>query len=216
MPSLRRLRRADGPDGRASAYLWGGRELRVRDDAATALSALRMLAEPMVSPGAKRDILARMLLPGLGASWPSLPDAGALPAALAWECCRADLDGSHAAECSGERVVDWEADGPYLRATSLAAWGMTYDELCAKVTFSELCELVGLAPRDTPMGQAVYYRTAEPPGARAGAQARAEFSRRREFWSLKGERDRAGRMETANRAAADAFASLKRRALDGS
>lgn len=135
-----------------------------------------------------------------------------------WEAFGIDLEGVH--ESDDVRVVDWDEDRDYITATTRSAYGMGFEDF-AQLPYRECCALVGLAPHETPMGQAVYYRTAKPPKpTKYNAEERKHFREARKFWALGRRRTRArGEDMEAKQSAADAsFAALAarvREAADG-
>ena len=203
------------PEGRTGVYPFGGYRVRVHDDAATSLKVAALLADPEPSPSLKLEIMMQLLfcdpqgVAGLAARG-ELDLAGLLEHVV-WETCGIDIS-PDASRPHEEPVFDWEADGPYIRASLFAAYGRPFGELAAQLTYRELCELVGQCPRETPMGQALYYRTAEPPKLEKGnARYVEEWRKARARWALKKGGKRAGdAMGTMDARASDAFAAFRR------
>lgn len=83
----------------------------------------------------------------------------------AWELYGIDLDGAHAAECGAKRLIDWEGDSARIAASIRQAYGITWERFARETGFRDACAMIGLLPRDTPMGTAIYYRVAEPPAS---------------------------------------------------
>ena len=102
---------------------------------------------------------------------------------LLWDAFGIDVTGGHATE--HERpVLDWDEDLPRLKATVLAAYGMRWDDFLS-VPYRDACSLVGMAPPETPMGQALHYRTAKrPKRTKWNAEELRAFDEAREFYRL--------------------------------
>jgi len=193
---------------RSSVYEWEGRRIRVYDDAETALRTIETFGDELMREEDKLVAVIALWLVD-PRDFKRASDKAGLIAMLSWELCGIDVDGSHEDEC-GEKVFDWEQDIDYIKASLFNAYGMPWDDVIRAVPYRELCALVGLAPHDTPIGQALYYRTAEPPKETEHnrEQVRA-WKERREFWRLGGS-DSASHYEAANALADDMFASLAR------
>lgn len=194
-------------DGHHSAvYRWDGRDIRVRDDAETALETIELFKDERIGEAAKVDKIVSM--------WFIQPrclkrvrDQAGLFAMLAWELCGLDIDGSHDGEY-GEKVFDWEQDVEYIKVSLFNAYGRPWDEIIKAVPYRDLCALIGLAPHDTPIGQALYYRTAEPPKqTKHNKEQVSAWKERQAFWRLGGEKE-SSHFEAANSIADDMFASL--------
>ena len=188
---------------------WEGMSVRVYDDAQTAFKVSELLRDEGVDPETRALIFARLVFVDPEAVGRRVRDYAGIVAAAAWEAAGIDLDGSHSKECSGGQVIDWDGDLDYIRASVFQAYGESWDEISRKVSFRELCALVGLLPDSTVMGQAVYYRTAKPPRQTKWnrEQVRA-FRERQRFWRIG--REKAG--ASMNDAATDAFNAIARAA----
>ena len=205
MPTLKK-RRSRKP----TAYLWEGREVLVHADADTSLRIIGLFEDEELDEETKAEILVRLLFPDPAAAMVAVGN-GLKPflAALLWELCGLDVDGSHSAETGGRRVIDFEKDSALIKASVMAAYGKSWEELSAQCTLRELTELLVLAPHETPIGQAVYYRTAKPPKPTKYNQE--EVKRFRELQDhYRIEQVRTGdSMQRQSQAAFDAFRSLR-------
>lgn len=198
---------ASGPSRHTGLYDWPGVDgwVRVYDDAETAFTVIELFADPRPSPECKRAILADLLFVDPEAVEREVADLDALMAHLAWEVALLDVDGTHAVK-DEKRVIDWEADRRYIEPSVFAAYGVPYEELCRRVTLRQLGALVGMAPHETPIGQAVYYRTAKPPKATKHNKEQVKaFNERRRFWRLEGKGEEGASPEMAHW---DVFRSL--------
>lgn len=192
-------------------YVWEGRRVAVYDDARTCLTVIELFRDEGLTPKDKLSVLLRLMFEEGFEPFPGferfLPE-------LLWEACALDVTGEHADECGGDEAVDWEADEQYIRASVLAAYGKTWDEIAETTTLREALSLVLLCPHETPMGQAVYYRTAKPPReTKYNREEVKAFRERRRFWRVKKRAESADDpMESMSMAAADTFRALERRA----
>ena len=153
-----------------------GRACRVRDTLADYLLVIELLQDGQVSDADRFTLLVNMAFAdpqgALDAFGEGIPEA--LDSAL-WQAFGIDLEGDRIVD--GKRAIDWDADRPRIIATSRAAYGLSWQELSA-LPYREATDLMGLAPHETPMGQAIYYRVADEPDFGKGEDAR----RRREAW----------------------------------
>ena len=147
----------------------------VRDDALAAFRVMALMGDPEATPEDRAAVLPMVML----------PDGGSLALCLdaAWELCGIDLTGAHEGECGGASAVDWERDEGIAKASLMAAYGLRWADAVTCMPYRDLMALVMLLPRDTPMGQAVYYRTADMPKGLSD-KAREEWLERRDFWQL--------------------------------
>lgn len=192
----------------------GGYRVRVHDDAATALKLVELAGDRSVSSAARSRICMELLFCDPQAVAGKVDDLPGLVAKALWEVAYIDVDGSHAKETGAKKVIDWEADAPYIRASLYYAYGKPWDELAREVSYRDICHMVGMLPRETTMGQALYYRTAsEPRATKYNQEEVRHFRERKRFWALKGKADAADTMAAQNAQAGDIFASLRHRAV---
>jgi hypothetical protein len=206
MPSLtgnRAVRLADGRN--AHLYAYGGHDWPVVDDAENGLLVIELFRDGDLAPDEKAGLLLHMLFCDPATAIAKAGDGlGALLSALVWDAFGLDIDGGreHSAP-----VFDWDEDADRIRATLLMAYGVRWDEVKDKLSYRELCAYLGLAPHETPFGQAVYYRMADEPKATKHNQAEVDhFRKAREHYALRARPDDAAAKSDA------AFAALARRA----
>lgn len=205
------------PEGnRYSIMEWEGRQVRVYDGADTALSLIGLLKADDVLPEAKWPVAYDLLFvdPAAVLSHP-WNDVDGMISHFVYEVCGVDMDGSR--PDSGERVIDWDADGDYISASVWQAYGVPAREMARKASFREFGRLVGLCPHETPIGQAIYYRTADEPRATKYNQEQIEdFRKRRRAWALDAPASgRTDPYEAQSRDADLAFAGIKSSILRG-
>lgn len=176
-----------------------------------AIAALRLLelAEEDAAPQDKSWVAWRVVfVDGDKAS----ADDPALLSRAAWELYGIDLDGSHESECGGKRVIDWKADAQRIAASVMQVYGMPWHRFARENTFRDVCAMIGMLPRETPMGTAIYYRTAEAPkfNGRNAEQVQA-FRKLQQAYAIEGKNG----MADANASATDMFNALRRAAQNG-
>ena len=190
-----------------SAYECMGRKVRVRDSLGTYLLVIELLNDARLDVLEKMSLLYRMVLAN--------PDgfieafAAESHAALCEVLDKAfGIDLTGAAE-PHERVIDWDGDAPMIAATVRNAYGMSYDQL-KELPYREACALISWSPSDTPMGRALYYRTAKPPKrTKHNKEQVEEFERMRKAFRLGANGPMS--IEAANAAATAEFDAFERR-----
>lgn len=200
---------------RARFYEIDGQRVAVCDDARTALRIADAIREEYPS-ALKLEIVGRLLFPHYEAMCSERDFVETLAAAL-WETAGLDILGRHDGE-GGPRVFDWEQDAGIIRASLLQAYGLTLEQLADAVSYRELAQLMGSVPHDTPLGQALYYRTAKPPKpTKTNREERREFDKRKRFWALRDAEEpqaAASRGEQLNDRANALFAALAGKARE--
>ncbi|MEG2532911.1 MAG: Gp15 family bacteriophage protein [Gordonibacter sp.] len=198
-------------DGRRGRIIrWEERPIRVYDDAMTALRIIALFGDEDVSPYAKQYIVMRLLFPDPEAVQEAIEDIGGLLSNAIWDVAGVDIDGSHDGEY-GESIIDWEQDADVIEASLWQAYSAPLSDIAHKVSFHEFGKLVGMAPHETPIGQAIYYRTAdEPKSTKYNQEDVARFRKLRQAWSLKNKASVRDAGAAANNQATSMFSSLKR------
>jgi hypothetical protein len=204
-------------DGRiCHLYDWGGKRFRVVDDAENVLTLIDLFKNEMLLPEVKYNILMDRLFPDPERVAEAIGDnLGELLSALLWDVAGLDITGAHKAEHQ-KPLFDWEQDATAIRVTLLTAYNLRWDDAKNRISYEELCDLIGMSPHDTPMGQALYYRTAPEPERTKHNGAEVErFRKARDFWKLRNKNKTAiDPMEDANNRANDAFAAFAKVAND--
>ena len=184
--------------------------MRVYDDALTALKVVALFQDEDVSPWMKRRIVMHLLFPDPEAVAAGLEGLDGFLAYAAWEVAGLDIDGSHEGEY-GARVIDWEQDAEVIEASLWQAYSQPLQDIACKVSFRELGQLVGMAPHETPIGQAIYYRTAdEPKSTKYNQDDIARFRKLRHAWALKDDGAPKDAGASANEHATSMFSAMKR------
>lgn len=194
-----------------------GLRIRVYDDARTTMKVIKLFADEELSPQAKEYVLLRLLFPDPE----KVVDAAGVDMAkvlseIIWETSGLDITGERISEHK-KPVFDWDADEPFIRTTMLTAYGKTLDELAEGLTYKDLTSLLFLAPHDTPMGQAIYYRTAKPPKpTKHNAEEIKHFRKMQSAWALKTPEKRTeNQMKAASESACSTFAAFANNAKRG-
>lgn len=217
----RRRSKTEGGRG-CGEYEWRGARLRACDDALCALEVSELLSRP---EGGDMPSLLRLLFPDelmaeLAGSLP--PEMGAgelgeLAISVCWDAFGLDIsdDRRHSAEWE-EPVIDFTEDARRIRASLLMAYGLDWDECRTSLSYAGFCDLVSClmeGPQETPLAQAIHYRTAKPPKRERWNQAEREaFDALRRHYALGGPADPEARADAANARAADDFAAELRAA----
>jgi len=201
-------------DGRyCHRYHWEGSDFLIHDDALTCLNVCALFADDAMNP---EDKLLALFDTNTGADLFADTDEvlsigtelWRFIAYIVWETCGIDLTGAHESECDGQKVIDWDKDASYIKTTLLTAYGIYWDDISQKITYAELVDLVSLAPHETPMGQALYYRTAKPPKrTKYNTEEVEHFRKAREFYAL----DNPCSVKSMNNQLSDLLNAFKRR-----
>lgn len=189
-------------------YEYEGARVDVCDSALVAVLVSELFADEGLEASEKEALFPAMVLAdpdaalaavGRDSFWPML-------AHVSWEAFGLDLLGEHEGDVE-EPVFDWAEDAGRIRASLLQAYGIAWDEAAPRTSYTEMCDLLAglMEAGETPLQQAVLYRTAEPPRKTKYNREQVEaFRARREHFRLKG----AGRAADAAEAANDAMASM--------
>lgn len=186
-----------------------GIDVRVDDSLANFQLVCEALDDDLLEDGERFDVLLYLLYADPQGVCDALGDhvLGFLLDTL-WEAFGIDLKGEH--ETDDRRLLDWEQDHDRIVVTCRAAYGMGYDEF-EDLPYKECCLLMGLAPHETPMGQAIHYRVAKPPKATKYNREQVEdFRKAQKFYRLEKHRPTTGRDATreANDAASASFRAM--------
>lgn len=172
---------------RARVLEWEGKRVRVYDDAVLALRVGELLADDQIDAYYKRDLMEAMLVVDVEAAKAAFEDFDGFLAMAAWEVAGVDMDGTHAEESDGAQIIDWEEDAGHIQATLWQVYGRSFEEIGSRVSLRQLGELIGACPHETPMGQALYYRTAkEPKRTKHNEEEIKHFRERKAFWAIEG------------------------------
>ena len=190
---------------RCSRYEYGGASYDVCDSAPNAMLVGELFADESLSEWDKQRLLPEMLFPDPAAA---LELAGRtrfwdMVDSVLWDSMGVDLYGTRGATGREDPVFDWEEDA-------------------GRISYAEFLDLVAglMEAGETPLQQAIYYRTAKAPreNKHNGEYVRA-FRARAEHFRLRGaasEGDRAGAQDAAMASAfAAEFAAAERAAREG-
>ena len=200
--------------GRYSLYEWEEKRVRVYDSALNSLRIIELFGDEELDPLTKASVLRRLMFVDAEAVQSNVTDLGGLISHLAWELCGLDVTGEHDVSNDGPQAFDWEKDQNVIRASLYMTYGQSFEELASEVTYRELTAMMGLIPHETPLGQAIYYRVAEPPElTQYNAEQVKAWKERADYWRLRDETETsADRMQAMNNRACDFFDALARRA----
>lgn len=138
-----------------------GHRVRVYDTLDDFLLVRAALQDELLDGEDRFWILVEMIYPDPEAVYEAIGDD--LPAFLSetlYQCFGIDIDGTRPHD--DRRALDWDEDRQRIIVTGRTAYSMGWDDL-RRIPYTEACALMMLAPHETPMGQAVYYRLGKPP-----------------------------------------------------
>lgn len=195
-----------------TTYEYEGAEYDVCDSALNAMLVNELFADTELSEEDKQQLLAAMLFADLPAAIETSGRDGFwdMVDAVLWDAMGVDLYGTRgAAGCEGP-VFDWDEDAGRIRASLLQAYGLDWDAVAGSMSYGAFLDLVAglMESGETPLQQAIYYRTAKCPRENKNNKEYVEaFRARSAHFALHADRTEAGRMEAANGAMASAFAA---------
>lgn len=167
---------------RHSLIDYEGKSIRVYDDARTALTIIDLFSDETISIDLKYDILMKLLFVNPHGVVDGIADIQGLLVLAVEKVCALDITGGNPTE---EKVIDWAKDSQYIKASMWQTYGKSLDEISEAVTLPELGSMIALCPRETPIGQAIYYRTAQPPKpTKYNSEEIKDFRERQRFWAL--------------------------------
>lgn len=195
-----------------TTYEYEGAEYDVCDSALNAMLVNELFADTELSEEDKQQLLPAMLFADLPAAIETAGRDGFwdMVDAVLWDAMGVDLYGTRGAAGCEEPVFDWDEDAGRIRASLLQAYGISWDEAADGMSYAEFLDLVAglMESGETPLQQAIYYRTAECPRENKNNKEYVEaFRARAAHFALHADRTEAGRMDAANGAMASAFAA---------
>ena len=195
-----------------TTYEYEGAEYDVCDSALNAMLVNELFADNELSEEDKQRLLPAMLFADLPAAIEAAGRDGFwdMVDAVLWDAIGVDLYGTRGAAGCEEPVFDWGEDAGRIRASLLQAYGISWDEAAGSMSYAEFLDLVAglMESGETPLQQAIYYRTAKCPREDKNNREYVEaFRARAAHFALHADRTEAGRMDAANGAMASAFAA---------
>lgn len=192
-------------------YEYEGAGYDVCDSALNAMLVNELFADKTVDGADKQELLPAMLFADLPAAIEAAGPDGFwdMVDAVLWDAMGVDLYGTRGAAGHEAPVFDWDEDAGRIRASLLQAYGVDWSEEAGRMSYAEFLDLVSglMEAGETPLQQAIYYRTAKCPRETKGNREYVEaFRARARHFALKGARSEADRAAAANDAMASAFA----------
>jgi len=171
-----------------------------------------LFADTELSEEDKQQLLPAMLFADLPAAIETAGREGFwdMVDAVLWDAMGVDLYGTRGAAGAEEPVFDWDEDAGRIRASLLQAYGLDWDAVAGSMSYGAFLDLVAglMESGETPLQQAIYYRTAKCPKETKDNREYVEaFRARAAHFALHADRTEAGRMDAANGAMASAFAA---------
>ena len=164
---------------------------RIHDSARNALLVIELFDDQAFPMAEKLELAAQMVFAKPEQLEQLTPESllSALDCVL-WDFCGIDLLSTRPSTDEAA-AWDWEQDAARIKASLLMAYGLDWDECSRKLTFPELCDLLGMlleTDEKTPFSEAVYYRTAKPPKRdRFNGDYVDGWLKRRRYYNLKRE-----------------------------
>lgn len=195
-----------------TTYEYEGAGYDVCDSALNAMLVNELFADTELSEEDKQRLLPAMLFADLPAAIETAGRDGFwdMMDAVLWDAMGVDLYGTRGAAGAEEPVFDWDEDAGRIRASLLQAYGISWDEAAGGMSYGAFLDLVAglMESGETPLQQAIYYRTAKCPREDKNNREYVEaFRARAAHFALHADRTEAGRMDAANGAMASAFAA---------
>ena len=195
-----------------TTYEYEGAGYDVCDSALNAMLVNELFADTELSEEDKQRLLPAMLFADLPAAIETAGRGGFwdMVDAVLWDAMGVDLYGARGAAGCEEPVFDWDEDAGRIRASLLQAYGISWDEAAGSMSYAAFLDLVAglMESGETPLQQAIYYRTAKCPRESKNNREYVEaFRARAAHFALHADRTDAGRMDAANGAMASAFAA---------
>lgn len=194
-----------------TTYEYEGAVYDVCDSALNAMLVNELFADTELSEEDKQRLLPAMLFADPPAAIETAGRDGFwdMVDAVLWDAIGVDLYGTRGAAGCEEPVFDWDEDAGRIRASLLQAYGISWDEAAGGMSYAAFLDLVAglMESGETPLQQAIYYRTAKCPRESKNNREYVEaFRARARHFALKGARSEADRAAAANDAMASAFA----------
>lgn len=193
-------------------YEYEGAGYDVCDSALNAMLVNELFADTELSEEDKQRLLPAMLFADLPAAIETAGRDGFwdMVDSVLWDSMGVDLYGTRGAAGAEEPVFDWDEDAGRIRASLLQAYGLDWDAVAGSMSYGALLDLVAglMESGETPLQQAIYYRTAKCPKETKNNREYVEaFRARAAHFALHADRTESGRMDAANGAMASAFAA---------
>ena len=193
-------------------YEYEGAGYDVCDSAINAMLVNELFADTELSEEDKQQLLPAMLFADLPAAIETAGRDGFwdMVDAVLWDAMGVDLYGTRGAAGAEEPVFDWDEDAGRIRASLLQAYGLDWDAVAGSMSYGAFLDLVAglMESGETPLQQAIYYRTAKCPKETKNNREYVEaFRARAAHFALHADGTESGRMDAANGAMASAFAA---------
>lgn len=187
-----------------------GHTYLICDSIRNALLVSELLEDDEISQDSKQILLPAMVFVDLQEAietageefWEVLLDA-------CWSALGIDLDGNHNT-ANEAAVIDFKQDASRIRASFLQVYGMSFDDISSKTSYIQFMGLVRglLESGESPLQQAVYYRTAKPPKrTKYNDEEIKTFRKKQEYYRIKTQSEKTDTMKAQNNIMASAFSS---------
>lgn len=181
-----------------------GRRVRVDDSYRIALMLDELADDELLADAEKSQVVAALVL----ADPKGFAEEFGEDTPEALKSILRDAFDADASSPASSPKVDLQQDGARIKATMRMAYGMNAEELM-NTPWRDVADFVAMSPHETPMGQALYYRTAKrPKPTRYNREEVEAFDRARRFYRLRPKRH--GSADAMQEAQTDLFRAYER------
>lgn len=176
-----------------TTYQWQGRSVEVFDSTANAILLLELFNDQELTGEEKSIIVLLRLFPRSHAEYyareltsEELTD---LLTTILWDAFGLDISEEHKHETSYDKpVFDFDKDAARIKASFMQAYGLDLAEYASKLPYVDFCGLVGTlmeSGEQTPLSEAITYRTAKPPKTnKYNKEERERFNALRKHYAM--------------------------------
>lgn len=176
-----------------TTYQWQGRSVEVFDSTANAILLLELFNDQELTGEEKSIIVLLRLFPRSHAEYyvqeltdDELTD---LLTTILWDAFGLDISEEHKRESSYDKpVFDFDKDAARIKASFMQAYGLDLAEYASKLPYVDFCGFVGTlmeSGEQTPLSEAITYRTAKPPKTtKYNKEERERFNALRKHYAM--------------------------------
>lgn len=176
-----------------TTYQWRGRSVEVFDSTANAILLLELFNDQELTGEEKSVIVLLRLFPRSHAQYYAQELTGEeltdLITTILWDAFGLDISEDHKHETNYDKpVFDFDEDATRIKSSFMQAYGIDLTYLANKVTYADFCGLVGAlmeSGEQTPLSEAITYRTAKPPKTtKYNKEERERFNALRKHYAM--------------------------------
>lgn len=180
-------------DKAITTYQWRGRSVDVFDYTANAIFLHELFNDQELTGEEKSIVVLLRLFPRSHAQYYAQELTGEeltdLLTTILWDAFGLDVSKEHKHETSYDNpIFDFKEDATRIQASFMQAYGIDLTYLTNKITYADFCGLVGAlieSGEQTPLSEAITYRTAKPPKAnKYNKEERERFNALRKHYAM--------------------------------